>query len=148
MANSLKYEIFQTWNYYSLNPKKNTNFKIDFVKSIDSDIFPFYVDSWRWIETTKKILLDLSTQNKIISSTLNGKTSVAIIGDYKHLEKTLIVTLFSGSFETLFEILSYLQNHAFKFFYERIQILTKNELEPFDSLEYKISFNLMKKSLI
>ena len=148
MANSLNYEVFQTWNYYSLIPKKNSNFKIEFVKSIDSDIFPFYVDSWRWIETTKKILLDLSTQNKIISSTLNGKTSVAIIGDYKHLDKTLIVTLFSGSFETLFEILSYLQNHAFEKNYERIQILTKNELESFDSLEYKISFNLMKKSLI
>ena len=148
MANSLNYEVFQTWNYYSLIPKKNSNFKIEFVKSIDSDIFPFYVDSWRWIETTKKILLDLSTQNKIISSTLNGKTSVAIIGDYKHLDKTLIVTLFSGSFETLFELLSYLQNHAFEKNYERIQILTKNELESFDSLEYKISFNLMKKSLI
>ena len=148
MANSLNYEIFQTWNYYSLNPKKNPNFKIEFVKSINSDIFPFYVDSWRWIETTKKILLDLSTQNKIIRSTLNGKTSVAIISDYKHLDKTLIVTLFSGSFETLFEILSYLQNHAFEKNYERIQILTKDELKSFDSLEYKISFNLMKKSLI
>ena len=79
---------------------------------------------------------------------MNGKTSVAIIGDYKHLDKTLIVTLFSGSFVTLFELLSYLQNHAFKKNYERIQILTTDELEPFDSLEYKISFNLMKKSLI
>ena len=148
MANSLNYEVFQTWNYYSLIPKKNSNFKIEFVKSIDSDVFPFYVDSWRWIKTTKKILVDLSTQNKIIKSNLNGKTSVAIIGDYKHLDKTLIVTLFSGSFETLFEILSYLQNHAFENDYERIQILTKNELQQFDSLDYKISFNLMKKSLI
>ena len=32
--------------------------------------------------------------------------------------------------------------------YERIQILTKEKLPSFDSLEYKISFNLMKKSLI
>ena len=148
MANSLNYEIFQTWNYYSLIPKKNSNFKIEFVKSIDSNLFPFYVDSWRWIKTTKKILVDLCIQNKIIKSNLNGKTSVAIIGDYKHLDKTLIVTLFSGSFETLFEILSYLQNHAFENDYERIQILTKNELQQFDSLDYKISFNLMKKSLI
>ena len=148
MANSLNYKAFQIWNYYSLIPKKNSNFKIEFVKSVNPDIFPFYVNSWRWIETTKKILLDLSTQNKIIKSNLNGKTSVAIIGDYKHLDKTLIVTLFSGSFETLFEILSYLQNHAFENDYERIQILTKNELQQFDSLDYKISFNLMKKSLI
>ena len=54
MANSLNYEAFQIWNYYSLIPKKNSNFKIKFDKSISSDIFPFYVDSWRWIKTTKK----------------------------------------------------------------------------------------------
>ena len=148
MANSLNYEIFQIWNYYSLNPKKNLNFKIEFVKSIDSDVFPFYVDSWRWIETTKKILLDLSTQNKIIRSTLNGKTSVAIIGDYKHLAKTLVVTLFSGSFDTLSNILYYLQNYAIEKNYERIQILTKEKLQTSDYLKYKISFNLMKKSLL
>ena len=98
MANSLNYKIFQTWNYYSLIPKKNSNFKIDFEKSVSTDIFPFYVDSWRWIKTTETIFLDLSKQNRIIKSIFNGKTSVAIIGDYKHLEKTLIVTLFSGSF--------------------------------------------------
>ena len=28
MANSLDYEIFQKWHYYSLIPKKNLNFKI------------------------------------------------------------------------------------------------------------------------
>jgi len=32
--------------------------------------------------------------------------------------------------------------------YERIQILTKEKLPTFDSLEYKISFNLMKKLLV
>jgi hypothetical protein len=79
---------------------------------------------------------------------LNGKTSIAIIGDYKHLDKTLIVTLFSGSFDTLSDILFYLQNYAIEKNYERIQILTKEELQSFDSLEYKISFNLMKKSLL
>ena len=79
---------------------------------------------------------------------MNHKTSFAIIGDYKHLAKTLIVTLFSDSFDTLSEILSYLQNYAFEKNYDRIQIFTKNELQEFNSLEYKISFNLMKKSLI
>ena len=147
LANSLNYKIFQIWNYYSLIPKKNSNFKIEFEKSISSDIFPFYVDSWRWIKTTRNILSNLSTQNRIIKSNLNGKTSVAIIGDYKHLDKTLIVTLFSGSFATLSNILFYLQNYAIENFYERIQILTKEKLASFDSLEYKISFNLMKKSL-
>jgi hypothetical protein len=79
---------------------------------------------------------------------LDGKNSIAIIGDYKHLDKTLIVTLFSGSFDTLSNILSYLQNYAMEKNYERIQILTKEQLPLFDNLEYKISFNLMKKSLI
>jgi GNAT superfamily N-acetyltransferase len=147
LANSLNYKIFQIWNYYSLIPKKNSNFKIEFEKSISSDIFPFYVDSWRWIKTTRNILSNLSTQNRIIKSNLNGKSSAAIIGDYKHLDKTLIVTLFSGSFDTLSDILFYLQNYAIEKNYERIQILTKEKLASFDSLEYKISFNLMKKSL-
>jgi hypothetical protein len=147
MANSLNYNIFETWNYYSLNPKKNSNFKIEFEKSIDSEIFTFYVDSWRWIKTTKQILTDLSSQNKIIKSNLNGKKTTAIIGNYKHIDNTLIVTLSSGSFDTLCNVLFYLQNFAFENNYERIQILTNKKLEFFDSLDYKISFYLMKKSL-
>ena len=147
MANSLNYDTFETWNYYSLNPKKNSNFKIEFEKSVDSEIFTFYVDSWRWVKTTKQILTDLSSQNKIIKSNLNGKQTTAIIGNYKHIDNTLIVTLSSGSFDTLCNILSYLQNFAFENNYERIQILTNKKLEFFDSLDYKISFYLMKKSL-
>ena len=147
MANSLNYDTFETWNYYSLNPKKNSNFKIEFEKSVDGEIFTFYVDSWRWIKTTKQILTDLSSQNKIIKSNLNGKQTTAIIGNYKHIDNTLIVTLSSGSFDTLCNILSYLQNFAFENNYERIQILTNKKLEFFDSLDYKISFYLMKKSL-
>ena len=147
MANSLNYEVFQTWNYYSLIPKKNSNFKIEFEKSVDGKIFTFYVDSWRWIKTTKQILTDLSSQNKIIKSNLNGKKTTAIIGNYKHIDNTLIVTLSSGSFDTLSNVLSYLQNFAFENNYERIQILTNKKLEFFDSLDYKISFYLMKKSL-
>ena len=147
MANSLNYDTFETWNYYSLTPKKNLNFKIEFEKSVDSEIFTFYVDSWRWVKTTKQILTDLSSQNKIIKSNLNGKQTTAIIGNYKHIDNTLIVTLSSGSFDTLCNILSYLQNFAFENNYERIQILTNKKLEFFDSLDYKISFYLMKKSL-
>jgi hypothetical protein len=60
----------------------------------------------------------------------------------------LIVTLLSGSFDTLSDILFYLQNYAIEKNYERIQILTKEKLQSFDSLEYKISFNLMKKFLL
>ena len=147
MADSLNYEKFQTWNYYSLIPKKNSNFKIEFEKSSNIDIFDFYVDSWRWIKTNEKLLNNLSSQKKIIKSNLNGKISAAIIGNYKHIDNTLIVTLFSGSSDTLSNILSYLQNFGFENNYERIQILTNQKLESFDSLEYKISFYLMKKFL-
>ena len=45
MANSLNYEKFKTWNYYSLIPKKNSNFKIEFEKSANVNTFPFFVDS-------------------------------------------------------------------------------------------------------
>ena len=148
MANSLNYELFETWNFYSLIPKINPDHKIQFAKSVSSNLFSYYVNSWRWFSTNEKILSDLCAQNKVIKSTLDGKISVAIVGDYKHHEKTLIVTLFSGSFETLSNIISYLQNYAIEKNYERIQILTKEKLTSFDSLEYKISFNLMRKSLI
>ena len=148
MANSLNYELFEIWNFYSLIPKIKSHHKIEFAKSVSSNLFPYYVDSWRWFSTNEKILSDLCAQNKVIKSSLDGKISVAIIGDYKHHEKTLIVTLFSGSFDTLSNILSYLQNYAIEKNYERIQILTKEKLSSFDSLEYKISFNLMRKSLI
>ena len=147
MATSLNYDTLETWNYYSLNPKKNSNFKIEFEKSVGNEIFTFYVDSWRWIKTTKQILTDLSSQNKIIQSNLNGKKTTAIIGNYKHIDNTLIVTLSSGSFDTLSNVLFYLQNFAFENNYERIQILTNKKLEFFDALDYKISFYLMKKSL-
>ena len=147
MATSLNYDTLETWNYYSLNPKKNSNFKIEFKKSVDSEIFTFFVDSWRWIKTTKQILTDLSSQNKIIQSNLNGKKTTAIIGNYKHIDNTLIVTLSSDSFDTLSNVLFYLQNFAFENNYERIQILTNKKLEFFDALDYKISFYLMKKSL-
>ena len=59
---------------------------------------------------------------------MKGETSFAIIGDYKHLAKTLIVTLFPGSVDSLSEILSYLQNYAFEKNYQRIQILTKQKI--------------------
>ena len=147
MATSLNYDTLETWNYYSLNPKKNSNFKIEFEKSVDDEIFTFYVDSWRWIKTTKQILTDLSSQNKIVQSNLNGKKTTAIIGNYKHIDNTLIVTLSPGSFDTLSNVLFYLQNFAFENTYERIQILTNKKLEFFDALDYKISFYLMKKSL-
>ena len=118
MANSLNYELFEIWKFYSLIPKINSHHKIEFAKSVSANLFPYYVNSWRWFSTNEKILSDLCAQNKVITSSLNDKISVAIIGDYKHHEKTLIVTLFSGSFETLSNIISYLQNYGIEKNYE------------------------------
>jgi hypothetical protein len=90
----------------------------------------------------------LYSKNQIIKSRLGKNDSVGILNDSEHFDKTLIVTLFSNSDDSVLEILSFLQNFGVKKNYERIQILTKEKLPNFDSLESKISFHLMKKSLI
>ena len=75
------------------------------------------------------------------------KKSFAIITDSKHFEKTMIVTLYSDSFDTSTQIILFLQNFAYQNNYKRIQILSKEDLSPLNSLEFKIPFNLMRKSL-
>jgi len=148
LANSLNYDIFQTWNFYSLSPKKNSNYTVDFEKSLNRKLFRYYVKSWRWLPLTDEVLLSLYQQNNIIKSTIDGNSSIAIITDSEHFDRTMIVTIFSNSNVTAIQILLFLQNYALEKNYERIQILTMNELPEFDSLEHKISFHLMKKSLL
>ncbi len=79
---------------------------------------------------------------------MDGKNSIAILTDSEHFDKTLIATLFSGSQNTTLQIISFLQNYGIEKNYKKIQILTKEQLPFFDSLEHKISFHLMKKSLV
>jgi len=148
MANSLDYSIFQTWNFYSLIPKLNQNHEISFEKSLNLKKYSHYVKSWRWLPIDDSISSSLSEHNKIIKSNMDGEISLAILTDSEHFDKTLIVTLFSGSQNSSSQIISYLQNYAMENKYERIQILTKEQLSIFDSLEHKISFHLMKKTLI
>ena len=147
MANSLNYNVFQTWNFYSLLPKKNLNFDINFASSFDSEKFPHYVKSWRWIPIDDDVSSILCKQRKIITSKVDGIESFAILSDSEHFEKTLIVTLFFGSKKSSLEIILFLQNHAFEKNYNRIQILTQSQLSFDDYLEYKLSFHLMKKLL-
>jgi len=147
MAQSLDYEIFQTWNFYSLSPKRNLYHNIKFKKSFDVKLCHHYVKSWRWIPIDDDTLLQFYKNKKIIQSSVDN-SSIAILNDSEHFDKTLIVTLFSGSANSVLEIISFLQNHAIEKNYERIQILTKENLPAFDLLEYKISFHLMKKSLL
>jgi len=148
MAYSLNYEIFQTWNFYSLEPKINLNYTITFEKSLNRELYSQYVKSWRWFPIDDATLKSFSEENRIIKSCVNGKNSLALLTDSEHFDRTLIVTLFSNSDDSVLEIISFLQNLAIEQNYERIQILTKENLPNFDSLEYKISFHLMKKYLI
>ena len=148
MAKSLSYELYQTWNFYSLLPHSNpNNVVVIFKKSLDLQKFPSFVKSWRWIPLDKKTLSSLCNENRIIQSEVDGDISVAILTDSEHFDKTLIVTLFPGSNNSIVRILSFLQDHAIKKNYERIQILSKTNLPTFDSLEKKLVFDLMKKSL-
>ncbi|MFB5631982.1 MAG: GNAT family N-acetyltransferase [Nitrosopumilus sp.] len=147
MAKSLKYGIFQTWNFYSLEPKKNSNFNITFPKSIDASLYPHYVKSWRWLPLDDSIVSELTKHNRIIRSTIDGKTSTAIISDSEHFANTLIVTMFSGSEKSSLQIILFLQNYAVKNNCNRIQILTKEKLPDLELLEHKLSFHLLRKNL-
>lgn len=147
MAQSLEYEIFQTWNFYSLEPKKNSNCDVVFAHSLDDNIYTHYVKSWRWIPIDDEIISELSKQNKIIQSKIDGNASTAILSDSEHFENTLIVTLFSSSEKTTLQILLFLQNHAIQKNYTRIQILTQEKLPKLDLLEHKLSFHLLRKNL-
>ena len=148
MALSLNYEIFQTWNFYTLVPKNSPNHNVTFEKSINPKSCSHYVKSWRWLPIDDKTLELFYEQNRIVNSSVDDQNSVAIITESEHFDRTLIVTLFSNSDESVYEILSFLQNFSWNKNYERIQILTKEKLPSFDTLEFKISFHLMKKSLI
>ena len=148
MAQSLNYEIFQTWNFYTLEPRNNSNHNVTFDKSANLKSHSHYVKSWRWLPIDDKILESFSEQNRIVNSSIDNKNSIAIITESDHFDRTLIVTLFSNSGESACEILSYLQNFGWKKNYEHIQILTKEKLPHFDTLESKISFHLMKKSFV
>ncbi|GKS67146.1 hypothetical protein YTPLAS73_06930 [Nitrosarchaeum sp.] len=67
--------------------------------------------------------------------------------DSDHFEKLLIVTLISGSLLNTLDLISYIQNYGAENKYQKIQILTREKSSMINSLEHKITFNLMKKSL-
>ncbi len=114
MAHSLDYEIFQTWNFYSLISKRNSNYDICFEKSLNRQLYSHYVKSWRWLPIDDATLSIFYEQNKIVKSYVDGETSLAILTDSEHFDKTLIVTLFSGSQNTALQIISFLQKYGMK----------------------------------
>ncbi len=147
MAKSLNYQIFQTWNFYSLLPQINNNHKIQFGNVLNYTKIPHYVKSWRWSVLDKETLLSLSKQNKILFSDKSGDISIAILTDSEYFDKTLIVTLFSGSQNNTLDLISYIQNYGAEKNYQKIQILTKEKLPFLNTLEHKITFNLMQNFL-
>ena len=147
MAKNLNYQIFQAWNFYSLVPQITNNAKIQFGNIPSNPEISHYVKSWRWLPLNDEELFSLSLQNKIIFSDKSDDISIAILTDSEHFEKIMIVTLFSGSQSNTIELISYIQNYGAQQNYKKIQILTRDKLPILDDLEYKITFNLMQKSL-
>ena len=147
MAENLNYEIFETWNFYSLLPQINHDHKIQFDKMINLTKITHYVKSWRWLALDEESLLSLYKQNKIILSNNYGDASIAILTDSEHFDNTLIVTLFSGSPENTLDLISYVQNYGAEKKYQKIQILTREKISFTSTLEHKITFNLMRKFL-
>jgi len=147
MAKNLNYEIFETWNFYSLLPQINHDHKIQFDKIINTSKITHYVKSWRWLVLDEESLLTLYKQNKIILSNNYGDISIAILTDSEHFDNTLIVTLFSGSQKNTLELISYLQNYGAEKKYQKIQILTREKISFTNIIEHKITFNLMRKFL-
>ena len=140
--------FIKRWNFYSVIPcRKPSSTSVKYEHRINRELILNYVDSWRWFPFDKESLNVLCEKHRIIGCQLNRKKSFAIITDSKHFEKTMIVTLYSDSFDTATQIILFLQNFAYQNNYKRIQILTKEDLSTLNSLVFKISFNLMRKSL-
>lgn len=156
LAENLNYKNETKWDFYTLLPKKNVtsndlkfasdeNKILNHINKLTSD----YVKSWRWIPLSRDIISTLINKEKILvlekNETLDG---LAILAASEHFDKTLMITLVSGTNEVLYKILSYIQNFAFIKNYKRIQILTKlDPLPNHEGLEKKFSFFLMKKVL-
>ena len=148
MASALGYGVFQTWHFFSLSPKTTSDFQsVYFMDYVNFELCSYYVDSWRWIPINDNNLSSLGLEKRIVSTNIGGENAAAIMTDSKHFEKTLIVTLLSGSVQSNSKLISFLQNFAKDGKYDRIQILSNNICLFSDSAEYKMSFHLMKKSL-
>jgi len=147
MAKNLDYKIHETWKFYSLLPKPSENYNVKFGNVHETSLISHYVRSWRWIKLDKKAIRRLSDDNRLVYSNQEKNTSLAILTDSEHFKKTLIVTLHSGCEKNTLNLISYLQDFGFKNNYERIQILTKEDLPKLEHLEPRISFHLMKKPL-
>ncbi len=156
LADSLNYKKEETWNFYSLIPKKsykkskvtvatNNNKIINFLLSNST----YFVKSWRWIPLTKTNIDSLINKQRILYTTHDDKINALVIfTESEHFEKTLMLTLISYNANSSNEIIKYFQNYAIDKNIKRIQILTKTiTLPKNENLDKKFSFCLMKKEI-
>jgi len=156
LADYLNYKKEETWDFYSLIPKKsykkpkvtvaiNHNKIINFLLSNSSS----YVKSWRWIPLTKTNIDSLINKQRILYTIHNDKINALVIfTESEHFEKTLMLTLISDSANGSKKIIAYFQNYAIDNNIKRIQILTKAKTLPkIENMVKKFSFCLMKKEI-
>ena len=156
LADYLNYKKEETWNFYSLIPKKsykklkvtvaiNNNKIINFL-SLNST---YYVKSWRWIPLTTTNIDSLIKEQRILYTTHDDEINALVIfTESEHFEKTLMLTLISDSANVSENIITYFQNYAIDKNIKRIQILTKTtRLPKNEKLDKKFSFCLMKKEI-
>jgi GNAT superfamily N-acetyltransferase len=156
LANNLSYKKESIWNFYSLIPKKsdkktNVTIAINEKKTITFLLshLSSYVKSWRWIPLTKTNINSLFDEKRILYTTHDDVIDTMIIfTESEHFEKTLMLTLISGSINGIKNIIKYFENYAIKNNIKRIQILTDAKTLPtIKNLDKKFSFCLMKKDL-
>ena len=154
LANNLSYKKESIWNFYSLIPKKldkktNVTIAINEKKTITFLLshLSSYVKSWRWIPLTKININSLFDEKRILYTKHDDVIDTMIIfTESEHFEKTLMLTLISGSINGIKNIITYFENYAIKNNIKRIQIITKAKTLPkIKNLDKKFSFCLMKK---
>jgi hypothetical protein len=156
LADCLNYKKEETWNFYSLIPKKshkklkvtvatNNNKIINFLLSNST----YFVKSWRWIPLTKTNIDSLINKQRILYTTHDDKINALVIfTESEHFEKTLMLTLISDNANSSNKIIKYFQNYAIDKNIKRIQILTKTiTLPKNENLDKKFSFCLLKKEI-
>ena len=156
LADYLNYKKEETWNFYSLIPKKSYKKPKVIVAINNNKIINFlllnstyYVESWRWIPLTKTNIDSLINEQRILYTIHDDKINALVIfTESEYFEKTLMLTLISDSVNGSNEIITYFQNYAIDKNIKRIQILTKIKTLPkIENLDKKFSFYLMKKEI-
>lgn len=154
LATNLNYSKSELWDFYSLSPKKILSNNMmhtptsSLIKKFLSDT-KYYVQSWRWIPLVESEISFLVNNKKIFASKNNDVLdSLLTVIESEHFDNTILVTLLYVANRGFEKIFSFLQNIGYEQG-QRIQILTKIKNIPnYPSLDRRLSFYLMRKSLV